>query len=65
MDGIKNMNVNQQKIMEIDPQLMKQIISMLKTMYNMSQTGEWNEFDAQSLIMDGADLYADYFRNNN
>jgi hypothetical protein len=51
--------------MEIDPQLMKQIISMLKTMYDMSQTGDWNESGAQSLIMDGADLYADYFRNNN
>jgi hypothetical protein len=51
--------------MEIDQQLMKQIISILKSMYDMAQDENWDESDAQSLIMDGADLYADYFRNNN
>jgi hypothetical protein len=51
--------------MEIDSEIMKQIISLLKSMYNMSQDENWDEFDAQSLIMAGGDLYADNFRNNN
>ena len=44
---------------------MKVIINILKQMYDMAQDENWDESDAQSLIMDGADLYADYFRNNN
>jgi hypothetical protein len=51
--------------MKVDTELMKQIISMLKTMYDMSQREDWDESAAQFLIMDGGDLYADYFRNNN
>jgi hypothetical protein len=51
--------------MEIDDKQMKVIINILKQMYDMAQDENWDESDAQSLIMDGADLYADYFRNNN
>ena len=51
--------------MEIDTETMKQILSLLKAMYDMSQSEDWDETDAQSLIMDGGDLYADNFRNNN
>jgi hypothetical protein len=51
--------------MEVDSDLMKQIISILKGMYDMSQKEDWEESDAQQLILDGGDLYADYFRNNN
>ena len=51
--------------MEINEQTMKQIINILKQMYDMSQREDWDESAAQFLIMDGGDLYADYFRNNN
>jgi hypothetical protein len=51
--------------MEIDDKQMKVIINILKQMYDMSIKEDWDEADAQFLIMDGGDLYADYFRNNN
>lgn len=50
---------------EIDRQTMTQIIWILKRMYDMSYGEPIDELDAQLLIMDGADLYADIFRNNN
>lgn len=50
---------------EIDTVSLQEIIKILKRMYNMSQREDWQESEAQELIMDGGDLYADYFRNNN
>lgn len=50
---------------EIDTKTLQEIIKVLKRMYDMSQREDWQEGDAQELIMDGGDLYADYFRNNN
>lgn len=51
--------------MEIDDKTMKEIIKILKRMYDMYQLEDWSESNGQELIMDGADLYADCFRNNN
>jgi hypothetical protein len=51
--------------MEVDTELMKEIGKLLKRMHDMSIKEDWEEADAQFLIMDGGDLYADYFRNNN
>ena len=51
--------------MEIDTRTMTQIINLLKAMYDIAQSEDWDESRAQELIMDGGDLYADYFRNNN
>jgi hypothetical protein len=51
--------------MEVDDRTMVMILDLLKDMYDLSQLDDWNECDAQDLIMDGADIYADYFRNNN
>lgn len=51
--------------MEIDTQTLYEIQKLLKRMYDMSQSEDWDESTAQELIMDGGDLYADYFRNNN
>ena len=50
---------------EIDTKTLQEIIKVLKRMYDMSQREDWQEGDAQELIMDGGDIYADYFRNNN
>lgn len=51
--------------MEIDSLTMKIVIDILKEMYNMAQKEDWSESEAQELINSGADVYADYFRNNN
>lgn len=51
--------------MEIDTITMLSIQGLLRDMYNMSQSEDWDESAAQELIIAGGDLYADYFRNNN
>ncbi len=51
--------------MEIESELMREIKKILERMYRMNQLEDWSESDAQSLISDGADLFASYFRNNN
>ena len=51
--------------MEIDSEIMKQVINILKQMYDMSECEDWRDWKAQDLIIEGADIYADYFRNNN
>jgi hypothetical protein len=52
--------------MEIDQQTMRLIIDILKDMDTMMASLEdYTREDFINVIEDGADLYADYFRNNN
>ena len=51
--------------MEVDTELMNEIVKLLKQMYDLSQKEDWDEPIAQFLVLEGGDLYADYFRNNN
>jgi hypothetical protein len=53
------------KFVKIEEQTLQEVLKILKRMYDMSQREDWDESAAQFLIMDGGDLYADYFRNNN
>lgn len=41
----------------------KKVMTILKSMYNMSQSESWDESDAQDLIMCGAKLYLE-IKNN-
>lgn len=51
--------------MEIDITTIMEIQKFLKRMYDFAQEDEWEGPEIQLIIWDGADLYADYFRNNN
>jgi len=51
--------------LEVDYRTMVMIMDLLKDMYDLSQSDHLDAIDAQNVIMDGADIYADYFRNNN
>lgn len=52
--------------MEIDSEAMKQIVSLLRDMNTMMDNLEdYTREDFLDVIEDGADIYADYFRNNN
>lgn len=39
------------------------IKKLLTAMYNMSQREDWDESEAQELIMWGADMYMEYFKD--
>lgn len=54
--------------MEVDTQTIQEIQNLLKRMYDMCMMSDievWSETDIQKIMVDGGDLYADYFRNNN
>jgi hypothetical protein len=55
--------------MEVDDRTMKMITDLLKDMYDLYESEDWDNHEyayaAQNIITDGADIYADYFRNNN
>lgn len=52
--------------MEIDNRTMKQVVDLLRDMdVMMACLEDYTREDFINIIEDGADLYADYFRNNN
>lgn len=40
----------------------EKIISLLKSMHKMSQSEDWDECEAQELVMYGGELYEEYLK---